>query len=129
MLRQTMLARYQIVRGKRPAASPLPDGIRLDVRKHRHHVLSPDAEAVVAFLTDPSNAAFRRFSTEYRRGLEHRFRERREEFDELAAGAARADVYLGCNCPTRANPDVNRCHTVVALRFMKMKYPELIVIL
>src|SRR5258708_2993305 len=59
-----MLARYQIVRGKRPPGSPLPDGIRIDVRKHTHHVLSPDAEAVVGFLADPSIAAFRQFSSE-----------------------------------------------------------------
>jgi hypothetical protein len=35
------------------------------------------------------------------------------------------DVYLGCSCPTKRNPDVNRCHTVLALRFMKRKYPGL----
>ncbi len=110
-----MLARYQIVRGKRPPGDPLPDGTRIDVRKHTHHVLSPNAEAVVAF--------------EYRRLLEQRFRERRAEFADVAAAGARADVYIGCNCPTKTNPDVSRCHTVVALHFMKEKYPRLRVVL
>jgi hypothetical protein len=38
-------------------------------------------------------------------------------------------VYLGCSCPSRANPDVQRCHTVLALQFMKKKYPKLRVVL
>jgi hypothetical protein len=35
------------------------------------------------------------------------------------------DVWLGCNCPTAKNPDVRRCHTVLALQFMKERYPAL----
>lgn len=124
-----MLARYQIVRGKRPPGSPLPEGIRMDVRKHTHHVLSPDPGAVKDFLADPSSASFRRFSSEYRHLLDQRFRQRRAEFDELAAAATKADVYVGCNCPTKTNPDVNHCHTVLALGFMKKKYPKLRVVL
>jgi hypothetical protein len=123
------MARYQIVRGKRPPGSHFPEGIRIDIRKHTHHVLSPSAEAVVEFLSDPSIAAFRQFSAEYHRLLEGRLRERREEFDELADTAARADVYVGCNCPTKTNPDVSHCHTVLALHFMKKKYPKLRVVL
>jgi hypothetical protein len=50
-------------------------------------------------------------------------------FDALAEQATGEDVYLGCSCPSRANPDVQRCHTVRALRFMKKKYPKLPVML
>ena len=39
--------------------------------------------------------------------------------------AKEKDVFLGCSCPTRKNPDVNRCHTVLALQFMKENFPEL----
>ena len=39
--------------------------------------------------------------------------------------AQRADGCIGCNCPTKANPDPNRCHTVLALRFMDERYPDL----
>jgi hypothetical protein len=120
-----MLARYQIVRGKRPPGSPLPDGVRIDARKHTRSILSPEPKSVAAYLADPSSAAFRRFSSEYHHLLAARFRERRAEFDELAATAASSDVYIGCNCPTKANPDVNHCHTVLALQFMKKKYPKL----
>lgn len=124
-----MLARYQIVRGKRPPGSPLPEGTRIDARKHTHSVLSPDPVAVGAFLAAPSDREFRRFSADYRALLQRRFRERRTEFDALAGAAMQADVYIGCNCPTKTNPDVNRCHTVLALRFMKKKYPKLRVVL
>jgi hypothetical protein len=124
-----MLARYQIVRGKRPPGSPLPDGTRIDARKHTHSVFSPDPESVGEFLAAPSNAAFSRFSAGYRRLLASRFEARRSEFDALADTATRADVYIGCNCPTKINPDVNRCHTVLALHFMKKKYPKLRVVL
>ena len=123
-----MLARYQIIRGKRPPGSPLPDGVRVDARKHTRSVLAPEEKSVVAYLTAPSAAAFRRFSTEYRALLEKRFRERRAEFDELATSAASSDIYIGCNCPTKANPDVQHCHTVLALHFMKKKYPKLKVV-
>ena len=46
----------------------------------------------------------------------------------LAALASERDVYLGCNCPTKANPRVDRCHTALALRFMKERFPELEVV-
>ena len=35
------------------------------------------------------------------------------------------EVYLGCSCPTKKNPNVNHCHTVLALRFMSEHYPAL----
>ena len=35
------------------------------------------------------------------------------------------DVLLGCSCPTKKQPDVNRRHTVQALAFMVERYPDL----
>ena len=57
--------------------------------------------------------------------LEKRFSSDRGPFDELAQTASAGDVFIGCNCPTRKNPDVKRCHTVLALKFMKKKYSRL----
>jgi hypothetical protein len=120
-----MLARYQIVRGKRPPDNPLPDGVRIDIRKHTRHVLRADAKSVAAFLANPVDAEFEKFTRQYHATLEKRFRENRAPFDELAETAKGADVYLGCNCPTKTNPDVRHCHTTAALHFMKKKYPSL----
>jgi hypothetical protein len=120
-----MLARYQIVRGKRSPDNPLPDGSRIDVRKHTRHVLRPEADAVASFLAGPTRAGFEKFVRRYLATLEARFRADRVPFDELASAAERGDVYLGCNCPTKTNPDVGQCHTTAALRFMKTKYPRL----
>jgi hypothetical protein len=124
----TMLARYQIVRGKRAANAPLPQGKRLDTRKHTHHFLRPEAEQVAMLLGDPSAAAHARFARAYQALLAARFAQDRSRFDALAELAAHAAVYLGCSCPSRANPDLQRCHTLLALRFMKKKYPRLEVI-
>jgi uncharacterized protein YeaO (DUF488 family) len=123
-----MLTRYQMVRGKRAPGDPLPNGIRMDTRKHTRHLLRPPAPSVEAVLRDGSDAAFRRFARVYTAELEARFRQNRAGFDELAETARHADVYLGCSCPSRANPDVRRCHTVLALTFMKKKYPNLRVV-
>ena len=120
-----MLGRYKIYRGKRPPEDPLPEGIRQDTRKHTTHCLRPTAEIVAAFLAVPSDEAWERMAGEYLELLEGRFAEDRKPFDALAAQARQATVLLGCNCPTKANPDVNHCHTVEALRFMQAKYPEL----
>lgn len=120
-----MLARYRIVRGKRPPGDPLPDGVRIDTRAHRRHALSPEPRAVKALLAEQSEAQFRAFARSYEALLERRFADDRAPFDALARAALSADVYLGCNCPTRRNPDVRRCHTVLALRFMHRKYPKL----
>ena len=122
-----MLARYKIYRGKPPAGMSLPEGIRQDARKHTRHCLRPDAAAVDAFLKHPTEPAWRTFSAAYRRTLQDRFGENRLPFDELADQARRHDVFIGCSCPTKKNPDVNRCHTVLALRFMKKHYPDLTV--
>jgi hypothetical protein len=120
-----MLARYRIIRGKRPASEPLPDGVRIDTRKHTRHCLRPEAASVRAFLAEPSAAAFKRFAAAYRSTLQQRFAADREPFDALAEQARETNVFLGCNCPTRQNPDVQHCHTTLALAFMKRKYPKL----
>ena len=123
-----MLARYQIYRGKRPSGDPLPAGIRQDTRKHTRHFLRPSPEAVFAYLDGPSEEAWRKFADGYRQDLESRFRDERAAFDRLAEQAMSDDVYLGCNCPTKKNPDVRRCHTWLALEFMQERYPQVEVV-
>jgi hypothetical protein len=70
---------------------------------------------------------FERFKRGYLELLEQRFVKERERFDELAALATHTDVYLGCNCPTGRQRDLQRCHTVLALDFMRVHYPGLLV--
>jgi hypothetical protein len=123
-----MLARYQIVRGKRPPNNPLPEGKRIDIRKHTSHVLRPDAKLVVEFLKQPDAAAWRRYTVAYLAELERRFAANRAAFDALADEARAGDVFVGCNCPTKKNPNVKQCHTYLALGFMKKKYPKLEVV-
>jgi hypothetical protein len=120
-----MLARYRIVRGARSPDDPLPDGIRQDTRKHTQHVLRPTEPLVLALLEDSSAASFARFQREYRALLEQRFATERRRFDELAELSRNNDVYLGCNCPTQRQPDVRRCHTLLALAFLRDRYPDL----
>ena len=120
-----MLARYHIVRGKRRADDPLPDGIRQDTRKHTQHVLRPTTPLVLALLEDSSAAGFMRFERGYRELLKQRFVTERRRFDELAELARGNDVYLGCNCPTQRQPDMRRCHTLLALAFLRDHYPDL----
>lgn len=124
-----MLARYQIVRGKRPRDNPLPDGRRIDTRKHTQHCLRPTAEHVAALIENPTSAGFKRFAAAYRALIEQRFAEDRTPFDALAELARDEDVFIGCNCPTRWNPDVKNCHTTLALAFMHRKYPKLRVVM
>jgi hypothetical protein len=124
-----MLARYQIVRGKRDPNDPLPDGKRIDTRKHTRHFLRPESEQVAALLAHANAQTHAKFAHAYNALLAGRFAEDRAPFDALAALAAETNVYLGCSCPSRANPDVQRCHTVLALRFMHKKYPKLQVVL
>jgi len=128
MLRR-MLARYQMVRGKRPPGDPLPTGHRIDTRRHTRHVLRPPRDLVDEYLTDPTDAAWRTFANGYRACLGERFANTRQEFDALADLARGDDVYIGCSCPTRTNPDVRHCHTVLALEFMKKHYRDLEVVL
>jgi hypothetical protein len=120
-----MITRYQIIRGARPPANPLPEGVRQDTRKHTQHVLRPEAAMVEALLADPSEQGFRRFRSAYLELLARRFRSERGRFDELAALARAGDVYLGCNCPTAKQPEVRRCHTSLALAFLRQHYPDL----
>ena len=120
-----MLARYKIFRGKPPAGAKLPDGIRQDTRKHTRHCLRPSEDIVAEYLADPSTDAWGRFESRYLRILEQRWQAEATPFDELAELAASENVYLGCSCPTAKNPDVARCHTVLALKFMQARYPAL----
>ncbi|WP_437746538.1 hypothetical protein WME73_17200 [Sorangium sp. So ce302] len=120
-----MLARYQLVRGHRREDNPLPEGKRYDTRKHTQHVLRPTPEIVEEFLSDPSQAGFKRFRAAYLAVLDERFAEQRERFDALAEEARQGDVFLGCNCPTAHQPDVRHCHTWLALEYFARKYPDL----
>ena len=122
-----MLARYKIHRGKRPANEPLPAGIRQDTRKHTRHCLRPTPEIVTAYLAEPTLEAWAKFKTEYQKVLAARYAEDSTPFDQLATLAADNDVYIGCSCPTQKNPNLNHCHTVLALEFMRDQYPELVV--
>ena len=117
-----MISRYKIYRGKRPAQDPLPDGIRQDTRKHTSHVLAPETKMVFRALADSTAAGWARFEKAYVELLESRYKSNRDAFAELVKLSESNDVYIGCNCPTQAQPDVMRCHTVVALRFLRKKF-------
>ena len=118
-----MLSRYQMARGV--PASRLPRGIRQDTRKHTQHVLRPTEAMVTAYLGAPSDAAWKQLRTAYRALLAARFAEDRRPFDEIAELARHEDVYLGCSCPTKQNPDVRHCHTWLALEFFREHYGDL----
>jgi uncharacterized protein YeaO (DUF488 family) len=120
-----MLGRYKIYRGKPPADTKLPAGIRQDTRKHTRHCLRPSAEMVSQYLADPAAEAWQEFASSYLRTLDQRWAADPTPFDDLADLAAGQNVYLGCSCPTAKNPDVNHCHTVLALKFMQQRYPAL----
>ena len=109
----------------RPDDDPMPDGLTPDIRAHRDHLLSPTREMVHAFLAEPTLEAWNALEKMYAEMLESRFVTRRDEFDELAFTAMMCDVFLGCSCPTKTNSDVRKCHTVLAIKFMKEKYPDL----
>jgi uncharacterized protein YeaO (DUF488 family) len=106
-------------------ASRLPKGLRQDTRKHTHHVLRPSEEMVERYLAAPGDKTWQAFAKAYRALVAQRFAADRRPFDELAALARTRDVHLGCSCPTAHNPDVRRCHTWLALEFMRAHYPEL----
>jgi hypothetical protein len=120
-----MLSRYTIYRGRPAGADPLPTGIRKDTRYRTSNILCPTEAIVDAYLADPSDAAWRKFKSAYLALLNERFREDRPSFDDLARLATENDVFLGCNCPTKKNPIPGRCHTYLALGFMKRHYPTL----
>jgi uncharacterized protein DUF488 len=119
-----MLARYTMHRGRRPDVA----GTRMDTRKHTRHCLRPAAEMVLKFLDGEAWYSWEQFRQEYLQLLDQRFTEDRQPFDALADLARREDVYLGCSCPTKKNPDVYHCHTVLALEFVRERYPDLKVI-
>ena len=120
-----MLARYKIYRGTRPPGEPLPNGVRQDTRKHTKHCLRPPEDIVTDYLANPTPSAWIRLEAEYLRILKRRYDENAQPFDELARLATADDVFIGCSCPTKKNPDMNRCHTNLALQFMKERYPDL----
>lgn len=124
-----MLARYTIYRGKRPPGVDLPDGLRQDTRKHTRHILRPPADLVLAYLENPGERPWEDFREGYLRTLAKRFQTDRASFEKLTALARERDVFLGCSCPTKRNPDVHHCHTVLALQFMKDQFPELQVVM
>jgi len=121
-----MLAQYKICRGRRDYAVPLPTGIRQDTRwRCRKHPPHPDEALVKVNLAAPSDQAWHALRAAYWKELELRFGEDRTPFDDLAKLASENDVFIGCSCPTKTNPRVDRCHTFVALEFMRSKYPAL----
>lgn len=120
-----MLARYHIVRGRRPPGDPLPDGVRMDIRKHTRHVLAPERKMVERYLAAPGDEAWARFRRAYLELLEARFAKDAGPFEAVAERARETDVFLGCSCPTAKNPDVGRCHTVLALEFMRRHFADL----
>ncbi len=120
-----MLSRYTMYRRRPADAGPLPEGIRQDTRYFTRHVLRPTQAIVEAYLADPTDAAWRVFRKAYRAVLAERFAAERAAFEQLAQLATNNDVYLGCNCPTKKNPIVGRCHTYLALEFMASKFSDL----
>lgn len=83
---------------------------------------------VEAYLAAPSDSTFLVFRASYLDLLHARWKDDRSAFDRLANLADDQDVFLGCSCPTKKNPDVHHCHTWMALQFMAQKFPELEVI-
>ena len=120
-----MLCRYTIYRRRPVSAPPLPDGSRKDTRWRTSHILRPTKEMVDRFLDDPNDEAWQTFRRAYLDLLEDRYRESPEQFMSLADLASNQDVFIGCSCPTKKNPDVRRCHTWVALEFMQKRFPDL----
>lgn len=123
-----MLSRYTMYRRRPVDAPPLPEGLRQDTRYSTRHRLRPTQDIVEAYLAAPSEATWKTFRGAYLALLRERFREARATFDELAELATDGDLFLGCSCPTKKNPIVGRCHTYLALEFMRKKYPRLKVV-
>ena len=119
-----MLKRYQIIRGKKVSGRH-PQEVYRDTRKHQNHCLAPTRTMVLEYLQDPSPKAWKLYERDYLKLLQQWFDRNPSQFDELAGKALRTDVYIGCSCPTKTNPDVYKCHTVLALEFMKSNYPAL----
>jgi len=126
-----MLARYHIERGRALADMPkaVREGHREDTRKHTRHCLRPTPELVASVDAESPKSVWADYARDYEALLEHRFAQDRRPFDALHERAKHADVYIGCSCPSAKNPDVQRCHTVAALKFMKARYRDLRVVL
>lgn len=77
------------------------------------------------YLNNSSAESWKDFESSYVTRLEERYAADPTPFNDLADLAVDENVYLGCSCPTAKNPDVQRCHTVLALKFMKQRYPSL----
>ena len=106
----------------------LMNAVGIDVSKGKSMVavLRPLGVVVTKpFEVGHTAADWGAFATAYGKLLDARFTSDRASFDALAALAAKETVLLGCSCPSAANPDVARCHTTLALAFMKKKYPRL----
>ena len=106
----------------------MPDGIRKDTRSYRNHILSPSEPLVKEYLAAPNEAAWRKFKREYLKLLERGFKKDHSSFVKFAQLAIEQDVFIGCSCPTKVNPDITHCHTYLALQFMKKKFPKLHVV-
>ena len=119
------LRRYQMRRGLALAdmAPALREGERQDTRKHTKHPLRPEADAVAAALE--GRIDWDAFADRYSAAVRARRADDPAPYDALAELARERDVFLGCSCPTRKQPDVHRCHTVLALRLMAEWYPDL----
>lgn len=116
-----MLGRYQMRRGAR--AEELPAGVRQDTRRHTRHVLRPDRARVDGLLA--GTVTWPEFRAAYEATVRARMAEDMAPFETIASLARDGDVWLGCSCPTKANPDVRHCHTWVALELMSVAYPDL----
>ena len=103
----------------------LPQGIRQDTRKHTRHILRPPEDLVKAYLAPDSELPWDSFRSQYMAVIQKRFVENAAPFDALAQLARTNIVYLGCSCPTAANPRLDHCHTWLALEFMERAYPDL----
>lgn len=123
-----MLARYTMYRRRPKEAGPLPEGIRQDSRWRTKHILRPTQEIVEAHLSDATDAGWESFRAAYFPILEERYETDPASFEKLAKLASENAVFIGCSCPTKKNPEVYRCHTVLALEFMQKKFPELEVV-
>lgn len=123
-----MLARYTMYRRRPKDAGPLPEGIRQDSRWRTKHILRPTQEIVEPYLTDSTDEGWESFRSAYLALLEERYQTEPTAFAKLAKLATENAVYIGCSCPTKKNPDVYRCHTVLALEFMQQKFPDLEVV-
>lgn len=118
-----MLGRFQI---KRKVAFPRASGsVFKDSRKHTSHVFAPAKELVISYLRNPTLESWQTFQREYIRILRERLLSMPEKFEGIHRHAESGNYYIGCNCPTRTNPFLCRCHTVLALEFMKETYPDL----